>query len=226
MGTVCALHFEDSPARRRPVQQEGGKLRAPPALFELHASDEERACFVPLVKAGRSKNTYSCSVACPSRQQVHIKGSQMLRSDMDEQLKLDYAGRTAVCVEPDEGFTKNKQVPFASSESFVMRTSNLVQARCLHIRSLGECHPLRVLAFQGKLSAQKQGLENAGRVCQLFSWVRPLHRRRILLSQQCKTGLLCNFTIWCHDALQLLARHVLCMKHAILGMESGGEKRT
>ena len=105
---MCALYFEEQPGQaqgltllphhrccasclnqlRRPVQQEGGKLRAPPALFELHASDEERACFVPLVKARRSKNKYSCSVACPSRQQVHIKGSQMLRSDMDEQLKL------------------------------------------------------------------------------------------------------------------------------------------
>ena len=97
---------------------------------------------------------------------------------MDDRLELSHARRTAVCIEPDNGFTKNKQVPFASSESFVMRTSNLVHAQHLHICSLGEGHPLLVLAFQGKLSAEKQGLDNAGHVCQLFSWVRPLHRRR------------------------------------------------
>ena len=97
---------------------------------------------------------------------------------MDDRLELDQAGHAAVCIEPYNGFTKNKQVPFASSESFVMRTSNLVHARYLHICSLGECHPLHVLAFQGRLSAEKQGLDNAGHVCQLCSWVRPLHRRR------------------------------------------------
>ena len=97
---------------------------------------------------------------------------------MDDHLKLNQAGRTAVCIEPHDGFTKNKQVPFASSESFVMRTSSLVHAQYLHICSLGECHPLRVLAFQGRLSAEEQGLDNAGHVCQLSSWLRPLHRRR------------------------------------------------
>ena len=97
---------------------------------------------------------------------------------MDDLLKLKHAGRTAVCIEPDDGFTKNKQVTFASSESFAMRTSNLVHAWCLHICSLGECHPSLVLAFQGNLSAEKKGLDNAGHVCQLSSWVRPLHRRQ------------------------------------------------
>ena len=63
-----------------------------------------------------------------------------------------------MCVlRPDDGFTKNKQVPFASSESFVMRTSNLVHAQHLHICSLGEATHCLSWHFKGSLLQKSKG---------------------------------------------------------------------
>ena len=42
---------------RRPVQQEGGQLRAPPAPFELHASDEE-SLLCTTCEGQAEQNTY------------------------------------------------------------------------------------------------------------------------------------------------------------------------
>ena len=142
------------------------RLKTPPAPFELHASDEE-SLQCTSYEGWAKRNTNPCSVRSPSMQQAHSRDSRMLRRDMDDQSELDRAGRITVCVEPDGGFAKNKKVSFASSGkalSCVPAIWYLYGASvCAALQSATHCMSWH---FKGSF-AERQELDNAGRVCQL-----------------------------------------------------------